>query len=360
MARIGIDLRMVEGRLHGIARYALELARRIPALAPQHEFFALVPPEGLPNDLGTLMPSIRLVPTGARFLSVQEQPLLAAVLLRERAGLFHATSFSLPLLWPGTLVATLHDANHLALPEEYGRAQQVYYRVVVGPRSRFASALLTVSEFSRADLARRLSIPAERFQVIPNGVDRGFAPATAAGLNAFRRRHHLPARYFLAVGNEKPFKNLKLLAGLTLPQPIALLAGEGAAASQGFDPARTVSLPAMSEAELSLLYAGATALLLPSRYEGFGLPALEAMAVGCPVVYSRGSAMDELCGEAGVLLGPEDALGWEQAARRLAEDAAHRRGLVDLGRERAARYTWERTARETWHVYQRALAKAGR
>src|SRR3954468_14318168 len=106
---------MVRGRLHGISRYALELARRLPALAPDWEFVGLTGPDGLPDTLGPLRPTLPCVHCHADFLSVFEQPALAASLLREKPDLFHATSFSIPALWPGRLVSTLHDANHLAL-----------------------------------------------------------------------------------------------------------------------------------------------------------------------------------------------------------------------------------------------------
>src|SRR5438128_770674 len=138
--KILIDLRMVRGRMHGIARYALELAKRVPSLAPDWRFFGLTDPCGLPDDLGPLRPEIPLVRCAAPYLSLFEQPALLAAL----AGydLFHATSFSVPRFWPGRLVATLHDANHLALPENYGLSQAAYYRWIVRPRAKSASALL--------------------------------------------------------------------------------------------------------------------------------------------------------------------------------------------------------------------------
>jgi hypothetical protein len=111
-SRVLIDLRMVSGRLHGIARYALELARVLPALAPDLAFEGLGPPSGLP-ELGRLAPAFAVHAAPASFLSPLEQPALASVLRRLRPSLFHATSFSVPLLWRGPLVATLHDAAHL-------------------------------------------------------------------------------------------------------------------------------------------------------------------------------------------------------------------------------------------------------
>src|SRR5208283_3328960 len=150
--RLLLDLRMVEGHLHGIARYALALAARLPALLPEVEVVGLGPPDGLP-ELGPLSPPIAVRRCAARFLSAFEQPALAAALVAARADCFHATSFSLPLLWPGPLVATLHDATHLVRAKEYGPATAAYYWAVVGPRLRHARARLSISSFSRAELA---------------------------------------------------------------------------------------------------------------------------------------------------------------------------------------------------------------
>jgi len=356
-----LDLRMVHGRLHGIARYALELARRLPALAPSWRFSALVPQEGLPPGLGALTPRIPLHRSRAPFLGLLEQPLLLAELTRLAPDLFHATSFSLPLLWPGRLIATLHDANHLALPELYGPGRRAYYRLVVGPRARRAAALLTVSDFSRAELARHLDLNPYRLQVIAPGVDPSFAPPTASQARAFRARHDLPERYLAVVGNPKPHKNLALLAGIAsaLPVPLVLLAGAGAREALGF-PSSTRELEDLPEEQMPQFYGAAAALLMPSRYEGFGLPALEALACGCPVVAARSSAIPEVTGEAALLVPPDDAAGWRDAILRVLRDEPLRQTLVTRGLERAARYSWDDCARRTLAAYERALEGSSR
>ncbi len=351
-----IDLRMVEGRLHGIARYALELARRLPRLAPGWRFEGLTGPRGLPPDLGPLAPGLPLHRCRAGFLSLAEQPALLESLARIRPALFHATSFSLPAAWPGRLVATLHDANHLALKEEYGPGRVAYYRLVVGPRARRARALLTVSAFSRDELSQRLGLAPERFEVIPNGVDAHFTPQPAAAVEALRARLGLPGRYLLAVGNAKPFKNLSLLARAapSLPLPLVLLAGHGTAARHGFGPG-TRELSSLPEADLPALYAGAEALMLPSRYEGFGLPVLEAMACGTPVLCARAGALPEVAGAAAVLLSPDDPRAWSEAASLLCGDAAARAERVAAGRARAEAFRWEASAERTLSAYASAL-----
>ncbi len=362
VARILIDLRMVRGRLHGIARYALELARRLPALAPDLSFMGLTAPEGLPSGLGALTPSIPLHRARAGFLdALKEQAMLLVDLLELKPDVFHATSFSLPALWTGRLVATLHDANHLALTENYSPVHTLYYRLIVGPRAKRASALLTVSEFSREELARYLDLTPYRFQVIAPGVDERYQPPTPSEARAFIQRHHLPARYLAAVGNPKAHKNLGLLAKLApeLPVPIVLLAGKGAAKELGF-PETTVELAELPEEEMPLFYGAAAGLLLPSRYEGFGLPALEAMATGCPVLASNVTSLPEVTGKAAVLLPPDDLGAWREATLRLLRDEGLQRSLTETGRERALRYTWDDCARLTLAVYRRVLEKSAR
>jgi glycosyltransferase involved in cell wall biosynthesis len=355
--KVLIDLRMVRGPLHGIARYALELARRMPMLEPAWQFQGLVGPSFSPHDLGELVPRIQLVRTSVDFLAPLEQPTLAAMLWHHKPELFHATSFSLPSLWPGRLVATIHDATHLALPESTSLTHLAYYRLIVGPRAQRASALITVSEFSRRELAEHLGLPAERLQVIANGVDASFKPVPPSELIDFRKRRGLPSQYFAAIGSTKAHKNLGVLQSIAeaLPIPLVLLAGRGARRTLGFGE-KTIELSPLPDEELVRLYAGATAVLVPSRYEGFGLPALEAMACGAPVVAASGGAHAEVVGDAGLLVSPDNPLAWKEAAMSLFRDSALRQRLSEAGRDRALRYSWDECAQKTLQVYRRALS----
>jgi glycosyltransferase involved in cell wall biosynthesis len=352
-----IDLRMVRGELHGIARYALELARRLPALEPGWQIIGLTGPDGVPDDLGELQPRIPLEKCLAPFLSALEQPALLASLTKIRPDLFHATSFSVPALWRGKLVATLHDATHLALPDGQTPLQAGYYKVVVAPRAKRAAALLTVSEFSRRELARHLSLSEYRLQVIPNGVDALFREATAAELEDFRARRGLPSRYFAAIGSAKPHKNLNVLGPIIdrLPAKLALLAGRGARRALGL-PETIIELSPLPDADLALFYGAATAVLVPSRYEGFGLPALEALACGAAVIAADAGAHPEVLGtQAALLVSPDDPDAWLEAAQRVFRDEALRKQLGELGKQRAALYSWDDCARRTLEVYRRVL-----
>src|SRR5262249_35818994 len=354
VSRVLIDLRMVSGRLHGIARYALELARVLPALAPDLSFEGLGPPGGLP-ELGPLAPAFPAHPAAAGFLSPLEQPGLAAILRRLRPDLFHAASFSVPLFWRGPLVATLHDAAHLVRSVEFGPLTAVYYRLVVRPTVRRARGLLTVAAFARGELSRRLGVPGPRRTAVPPGVDARFHPPTAEERLAVRARYALPPRYLLAVGNPKPYKNLALLARIAarLPVPLVLLAGEGAGR---IFPRPTRVLSEVDESQLPALYGSAEALLLPSRHEGFGLPALEAMATGTPVLAANAGSLPEVTGGAAELLDPDAPEAWIAASTALVGNPLLRARWASAGRERARAYTWERCARQTLAVYRSALS----
>jgi glycosyltransferase involved in cell wall biosynthesis len=358
MPRVLLDLRMVHGRLHGIARYALELACRLPRIAPDFEFMGLTAPGGLPTELGPLTPDIPQISARVSFLSPLEQITFPIDLRQSQCDLFHATSFSLPALWPGRLVATLHDANHLALPEEYGLTHQIYFRAVVRPRAVTARALLTVSEFSRQELSKHLGISEFRFQTVRLGVSDIYRPPSPEKVTGLRARLHLPERYFALLGNRKRFKNLQTIAAIAhrLPAPVVLLAGEGAAVRCGFGSA-AIELGPLAEVDLPVLLGGALGVLVPSRYEGFGLPALEAMASGAPVLASRATALPEVVGEAGILLNPDDSQAWLQACQQIATRPSLREERVRLGLERAARFQWDDCALQTAAVYRRALER---
>lgn len=261
-------------------------------------------------------------------------------------------------------VVTIHDLSPLDHPEWFHPAFAAWYRFLLPRLARRVRRIITDSEFSRARILDRLTVPEDRVVAIPCGVDGRVGPAAAGAIAAVRKRHGLEGPYVMTVGSLQPRKNLG-----TLLRAWDLLRGEvkeielavvGVARSN-FGPSGVEQVPdgvrllgRVDDDELPALYTGAALAVVPSLYEGFGLTVLEAMACGTPVVVASGSALDEVAGTAALKV---EALSAESiAAGMLAvlEDAALASGLRQSGLERAGHFTWERAAEGAWRVLQEA------
>lgn len=355
--RVLLDLRMVSSPLRGTGRYALELARRLPKIAPEWQFSGLVGPKFSSQWLGELAPAIPLVETHGTYLGAFEQPLLAATLRSVRPDLFHATSFSVPALWSGPLVVTVHDVAQVALTELSTIARTAYYRLIVAPRAKAARALITVSQFSRREICEHLGFRAEQWRVIANGVDEIFRPAQQSELDDFRARRGLPPRYFAVVGSVHAHKNLAVLQSIAqgLPAPLVLLAGRAARQKLGFGN-KVLELSPLPDREMARLYAGAVAVLIPSRYEGSGLAALEAFGCGAPVIACNAGALPEVVRNVGILVSADNSFAWAEAIRKVASEPDTREQMRAAGLALVPKYSWDSCAMRTLNIYRRALS----
>jgi glycosyltransferase involved in cell wall biosynthesis len=353
----------------GIGRYVRELA---PRLARRPEVDRLLlhldarrpDPPGLPGG-----PHLRPVRTaglpGPASLTDRLAP--SRELMDEGTEIYHATFLPPPRLPAGVAtVLTVHDLIPLMA------SGSVPPRAALVSRLAFAGAaacdrIVAVSRYTARTVQDHLGLPPERILVTHLGVDsKTFTPGPAPTCPP------LEGSYLLHVGGFDPEKNLELL--LDVAQRLAadpggdvprlVVAGDGGARASLFA-ARVrrrglegwVHLSGrLPEGSLAAAYAGATLFLFPSRQEGFGLPPLEAMSCGCPVLASRAASLPEVVGEAGVLLPPDDPSAWAEAVRRLMADPGRRRALSEAGRRRAARFTWEATASATIRAYREARA----
>jgi len=280
------------------------------------------------------------------------------------ADLFHSPHYVTPLGLACPAVVTVHDLIHLRFTEHYTPLERAYARVTVARALRGSSWTIAVSEATRRELRAKFGALANRVETIPNGVDERLrAEVDADSLAAGLRRLGLEPGYLLFVGNPKPHKNLPLLleahARLRARREAPPLVLAGGAAPDPAPPA-VRALGEVSDEDLPLLYRGALAVVVPSLWEGFGLPAAEAMASGTPVVASNRGALPEVVGDAGLLFDPEDAESLVAAIGRLVTDPALARRLAVAGRERSLRFSWTESARRTLEIYRRALAEEGR
>lgn len=355
------DMRILSGTMHGMARYGLELLTAILETGAEVQAGVLVQrPEhaaALPSDPRVVAIACGLAPYGAS--SQVNMPLF---LRKLRPEVYHCPFYAAPAFTGAPMVLTIHDLIHLRFPKQHGPRHRLFYRLVVGPAARRARAVFTVSQHSKRDLTRLLRVPESKIIVTPNGVGPAFGPLAASERPAAARALDLPEGYILGVGNEKPHKNLgglieahRLLAGL-LPggvvAPPLVLVGVRPGFAPGAEPGPgLVFRESLGDVDLARAYAAATAVAVPSLYEGFGLPALEALACGAPLVASNAASLPEVVGEAGLLCDPAPEALARALARVLSEpDLAE--GLRAAGPKQAARFSWAETARKTLAVYE--------
>ena len=363
--RIAIDARLWSEPRSGIGRYTHALTEHLLRLAPEEEWILYVDRRPGPQFAGA---EVRCLPWPQRLVwALWHAP---RDLRRRPVDVFHGvTGFELPGRGPWRLVTTVHDLVPLSLPALVPVRHRWAVRCLLGGALRRADRVIAVSETTRGELLTRYRLPPERVVVVPEAAAPHFAPPTPSAQATARARYGLARPYVLFVGFLEPKKNLGVLL-----EAVARLRRAGAwgdtelivvgASGWGPDPARGAHalgltgavrfVGAVPDGDLPALYGGALAFAFPSLWEGFGLPALEAMAAGTPVVASNRGALPEVTAGAALLVDPAPQ-PLADALERLLADPALRERLRLAGLARAAQFSWERTARETLTVY-RAVA----
>jgi len=351
----------------GIGTYIRSLLQALAGSESEHRWTALVDPA----DLGRVAWRSRVEEISVRAgkYSLAEHWVVPRAARRAAADLLHAPHYTLPLLWSGPAVVTIHDLIHVRCPQFFPAGAALYARAMASLAARRARVVIADSEHTRDDIVELLGVPAHRVRVIPLGVAESFGPRPRSDVDAFRRSRRLPADYLLYVGARRRHKNLELLlrALAVLPagqRPPLVLSGvpwepgielARLAASLGVEGAVHFAGEPTDDEALALLYSGASLYVQPSLAEGFGLPPLEAMACGVPVLSSTGGSLPEAVGDAAELLEPRDPERWAAAIRSLLADSARLTALALRGRERARQLTWERTAAATLEAYVDAM-----
>jgi glycosyltransferase involved in cell wall biosynthesis len=350
--KIGIDARN-DGT--GVGRYTFSLIRELAKLDPENEYTLFLNAKRYASYTAP-GPNFRAVEADIPWFGVREQLQLPRLVARERLDLVHHPHLTVPLLERTPFVVTVHDLNYFD-PDMTARGAvlRVGYRIELQKAKR-ARRLIAVSEHTRGEIVRLLGVDPERVAITYEAAD---APQVEPDPGTLER-YGIEAPFFLYVGSAYPYKNLARLieACAGIDGYRLVLAGDyedfGAALREQA-PERVVFTGPVSEPELAALYAGAFAYAFVSLSEGFGLPGLEAMAAGVPVVAARAGSLPEVYGDAAHYCDPRDVGSIASALREVAADAELRHRLVERGRERVAEFSWARTAGQTLAVYREAL-----
>ncbi len=372
--RIGINALLLWGRFTGVERSIFNLLKAMMHLNTPHKFFVYLPIE---FDISLLAHTTNQVaPMRAVRLKVASRFRIMRILCEQlympfRAALdglhlLHCPGYVSILASPVPVVLTIYDILAITHPEWCRTANRLYYRITLPISIKRARRIIVPSETVKRELVSILSVSESKIDVVPLGVEeRFFEPVNKSIICHLRQRLALPERFVLFVGNIEPKKNLPTLleAYERLRRRmgnIGLVIVGAKAWGNGKLIERAKSIGAqylgyVSDNELHAIYHLASALVFPSLYEGFGLPPLEAMAVGTPVVASTGGALPEVLGDAALLVEPNDADAISEALTAVLLDASLRTALIERARAHAAKFTWDETARRVVQVYERTL-----
>lgn len=372
--RIGLDGIPLADLKTGIGHYTFELARELAQQAPAYEFELVSPfpylaelsTETLPLNLR--MKSARVNPLARRWWAIG----LPAYVKRAGFSLFHGTNYDIPLWKRCPTVVTIHDLSVLLHPQVHPRKVVRRARRRLPLMARSASLIITATNQGRREVCEHLSVEPERVAVTYYAPRRNFQPVGRKDAAEVRRRLKIEEEFLLFVGTIEPRKNLLTLVRAfeevlrqTEHSPQLVIAGrEGWLSDDLFAyieraggrlRERLRFTGYLGEEDLAALYSSCRVFIYPSLYEGFGLPPLEAMACGAPVITSSIPSIKEVLGRSAQLVEPTDSRALARAMVRLLEDEGTREKLSLAGRERAREFTWEKTARQTLELYRRVL-----
>ena len=366
--RIGIDAR----KLHdfGIGTYIRNLLRQLARLDRQTEFVVLCRP-GDREALSSLGENFRAVAEIAGNYSISEQIRIPLALKREGVTLFHAPHYVLPPLVRCRSVVTIHDCIHLMFPQYLpNRMALTYARASISLAARQSTRVMTVSESSKRDILRFVDAKPEKIDVIYNAFDERFGiEPLEEDVVRVRERYQLHDEFVLYAGNVKPHKNLERLIDafdlvrkrgldrlklVMIGDEISKYAALRRAVHQHQLHKYVRFLGYLPEETLAVMYRLAGVFVFPSLYEGFGLPPLEAMASGTPVVTSNVSSLPEVAGDAAVLVDPYSPPAIADGIYRVLTDESLRRSLRQKGLARAAQFSWEQSVRRVRQIYAEA------
>ncbi len=371
--RIGIDATALPPQPVGAGNYIIQLIRALASLKVNDEFVIFAQQRGqalisLPENASFEWIILEDRNPGSRL--IWEQTLFPQLIRKSGVDLLHSMHYTRPVKLPCASVVTFHDMTFFLYPELHTRAKRVFFPLAIRASARQADALTAVSESTRQDAIRVLGISPEKIAATQLGVDPAFRPINdAATKRVIAEKYDLPERFILYVGLLEPRKNLPMLIRaykrlidggenykLVLVGRYGWMYEELLGQINNLDLEGMVLLTGyMSQEDLPLVYNLSSLFVYPTLYEGFGLPALEAMACGVPVITTDVSSLPEIVGEAGILVPVNNVEALYGAMIAVLGDEDLRRKMIKKGIQRAAKFTWEQTAKLTFQVYQQVM-----
>ncbi|PJF22277.1 MAG: glycosyltransferase family 1 protein [Phototrophicales bacterium] len=369
---IGINAHLISGeksyRAAGIHGYLFNTLRYLPQVAPSTWQFTVMVSRIMAHHLSGLHIRRAYFDTSHPIKRIIWEQVLQPFQLGA-FDLYHAGAFVSPLILSKPSVVTVYDLSFMHYPQALTAARRLYLRMFTALSCRRAKRVIAISHSTAQDLTASLDIPAEKIDIAPAGYDaERFYPQHPADIAAFKVKKGLPDRFWLYLGTLEPRKNLITLidayARLDKKLPLILAGGKGWLYDSIFERIQQyglqdmIRLPGFIPAEeLPFWYNSAELFVYPSVFEGFGLPVLEAMACGTPVVVSDASSLPEVAQGAGMLVPPHDVDAWVQALQTAYDDDAWRRHAAEQGITQAKQFTWLHTAQATIRSYQNAQWK---
>ena len=375
---IGFDIRRIDA--FGVGTYIKNLVRAFARRGPGHEY-VLVGGHRAQSLLEDLPSNFRLEVSEKGYNSLDNHLRFQFLLRQISPELFHVPHRVAPYFMPGPYVVTVHDLDKIIFPESFGSRlrAEVRFRMLRHGLSR-AERVITVSRATQRDLTRLIGIPEDRIDVVPNAIDDQFLGSdTPEDCRRTLERYQVDYPFLLYVGNIQPQKNLpRLVEAFAVVQAELdqhprwrdlrlLIIGDYLTAHP--DLRRSVIRSRVQQKvrflgfvpvdTLRIFYRSAAAFVFPSLYEGFGLPPLEAMAQGTPVVTSNVSSLPEVVGDAAVLVNPENIFEISRGIRQALLDDSLRDSLAERGRRQVARFSWDRAADRVLEIYREVIAARG-
>jgi len=392
--RIGIDARFYGPIGKGLGRYTKEVVDRVIKLDEQNEYVIFLSRENF-AEFKTANPKVRKVLSRARWYTLAEQILMPYLIFRENLDLMHFPHFNVPVFCPVKFIVTIHDLILTKYPSQrattlgplFYKLKHFLYKVVINSAVKKSTKIITVSEFTKSDIIKQFNIKDDKIVVTCEGVADNLKNAVSGNTESVLGKYEIKKPFLLYVGNAYPHKNLeKLIEVFSKTDAFPMKEGE-----EGINDFKSPYTPFVKggkltlvlvgkddyfynrvkdfakrflssniifpgfvpDYDLSVLYRQAVAYIFPSLYEGFGLPPLEAMAAGCPVISSNAASMPEILDDSALYFDPTSTDDMEKKIRLIVSDEKLRKELIVKGNERIKKYSWDECARKTLEIYNK-------